>query len=143
MTRVLERTIGPQLSAVLIAAVSACVVSPAYSSTCEAEIKVLEPSVRGPRFSFLAKRSGTHIQTFAITVYAGTDLVCSVSGQKKDGTIELHTGDWTYGEVPPGFKVETACKPLVRGTRYRIHVIGSCLGSSSFWFEPPGDEKKR
>jgi hypothetical protein len=122
---------------------ASAVSSTTYSSTCEAEIKVLRMSARGPRFSFVAKRSGSQIQVFAITVRADGDVICRVSGRKEDGTIELHRGDWTYGDVPPGFKLETVCKPLVRGKRYGIEVVGSCLGSSSFKFEPPPDEERR
>ena len=121
---------------VLLSALSVFVASPAaYSSSCEAEVKVVDTSARGTRFSFVYKHGGTPIQVGAISVYSANALVCRVSGQRPDGTSKLYTGDWTYGDVPPGFTVEATCKPPERGRRYRISVIGSCSGSTSFQFE--------
>ena len=136
-----KRTIDWFLMALAMLSVS--MASPAvHSSSCEAEVKVGDISVRGPRFSFVSKDGGTPIQVFAIRVYDADGVVCSVSGRKPDGTIALHTGDWTYGDVPPGFKVDATCRSLERGKRYRIYVTGQCLGSTSFLFEPHDGDKK-
>jgi hypothetical protein len=137
------RSITPLFQAVLPAVLTASIIqSPAYGSTCKAEIKVGATSARGPRFSFVAKSDGSPIEVFAIAVVADGQAVCGLR-RKADGSVAIRMGDWNYGDVPPGFKVETACRPLVRGKRYEIEVVGSCVGYSSFRFEPPPEEKKQ
>ena len=107
---------------------------PAEGRTCNAEIQVRGASVRGPRFGFVFERSHNPLQVYAITVKLVGEVVCQVATPRREG-FRPYIGEWTYGDVPPGFVVDTVCAPLVVGKRYGIQVVGSCLGSTSFTFD--------
>jgi hypothetical protein len=99
--------------------------------TCKAEVRRRGDPSQVPRFGFVFEHSDESIQVFAITVKLAGEVICQVATPRRDG-FRPYVGDWTYGEVPPGFQVEKACAALAAGKTYEITVIGSCLGSG--WF---------
>ena len=132
MTKTLGRVLG---LAALAALLDVGAVEPVQARTCKAEIKKRGPSAQGPRFGFVFEGSEDPIQVFLIKVKLDGNVVCQVATPRLKG-FQPYAGDWTYGDVPPGFFVEKTCSPLVAGKRYEIGVMGSCLGTGWFTADP-------
>ena len=132
MTTALGRVLGLVAIAALLAVGA---VERVQARTCKAEVKKRDPSAHGPRFRFVFEGSEDPIQVFLIKVMLDGNVVCQVATPRLKG-FQPYKGDWTYGDVPPGFFVEKKCSPLVAGKRYEIGVVGSCLGTGWFTADP-------
>jgi hypothetical protein len=129
MRRLVTRTLGRVLG--LVALATLLDVTAGEARTCRADIKKRRAAASAPRFGFVFEGSEDAIQVYLIKVKLAGKVVCQVATPRVKG-FQPYVGDWTYGDVPPGFVVETTCSPLVAEKRYQIEVMGSCLGTA--WF---------